>query len=345
MADSLLLRALKGKPKQITLSSKKLVMLPKLIGKIESVVQLHLQNNRLKTLPKEMENLDQLQVLNLGKNEFEDLPEVIRFLTSLERLHLFANRLTSLNPDVVASLYKLTVLNLNNNKLTSLPPEIYKMSNLRHLSVDNNQLKTLPVELCALSYLEELHLAGNELVSLPLEFGFLTRLVKLHVQKNKIRELPESLTKCYNLRYLDIAANELRIFPTEMDTLSLKEMYCEQNPLLEYKPVHSVQEEEVLSLKELCARYVLKEMKDRFSYLQHKIRHFPEIKEMLQQSSRCAVCGESFLNTWLECVRFLDSKKSLKVGNFLGTLPVRALLCSYTCFNAGGHDYYGVAFP
>ena len=23
----------------------------------------------------------------------------------------------------------------------------------------------------------------------------------------------------------------------------------------------------------------------------------------------CPVCGESFLNTWLECVRFVDSKK------------------------------------
>ena len=39
------------------------------------------------------------------------------------------------------------------------------------------------------------------------------------------------------------------------------------------------------------------------------------------------------------------SPQSLKIGNVSGTLPVRALLCSYTCFNAGGHDYYGVAFP
>ena len=63
MADSLLLRSLKGKPKQVTLSSKKLVMLPKIIGKIESVVQLQLQNNRLKTLPMEMENLYQVRCL------------------------------------------------------------------------------------------------------------------------------------------------------------------------------------------------------------------------------------------------------------------------------------------
>jgi hypothetical protein len=26
---------------------------------------------------------------------------------------------------------------------------------------------------------------------------------------------------------------------------------------------------------------------------------------MLAQASKCAVCGESFLNTWLECVRFI----------------------------------------
>ena len=31
--------------------------------------------------------------------------------------------------------------------------------------------------------------------------------------------------------------------------LPLKELYCEENPLLSHVPVHSVQEEEVLSLK------------------------------------------------------------------------------------------------
>ena len=31
--------------------------------------------------------------------------------------------------------------------------------------------------------------------------------------------------------------------------LPLKELYCEENPLLNHIPVHSVQEEEVLSLK------------------------------------------------------------------------------------------------
>lgn len=35
-----------------------------------------------------------------------------------------------------------------------------------------------------------------------------------------------------------------------------------------------------------------------------------------------------------------------KIRNSIqGTVPVRALLCSYKCFNAEGHSYYGVAFP
>ena len=46
----------------------------------------------------------------------------------------------------------------------------------------------------------------------------------------------------------------------------------------------------------------------RWSYLRRAIKHYPQIREMLAQASRCAVCGESFLNTWLECVKFVDAK-------------------------------------
>ena len=46
----------------------------------------------------------------------------------------------------------------------------------------------------------------------------------------------------------------------------------------------------------------------RWSYLRRSIRHYPQIRDMLAQASKCAVCGESFLNTWLECVRFVDAK-------------------------------------
>ena len=57
------------------------------------------------------------------------------------------------------------------------------------------------------------------------------------------------------------------------------------------------------------ARYVMLELKDCASYLRRSIRHYPSVRDMLAQSSKCAMCSELFLNTWLECVRFVDARK------------------------------------
>jgi hypothetical protein len=74
-----------------------------------------------------------------------------------------------------------------------------------------------------------------------------------------------------------------------------------------------------VSPQEISARFVMKELKDRWSYLRRAIKHYPNIREMLAQSSRCAVCEESFLNTWLECVRFVDAHQvSVPAINFVG---------------------------
>ena len=61
MADTLLVRALKSKPKSLNLSSKKLDKVPKAIGKLDCVIHLQLKNNRLKTLPHELSYLDQVK--------------------------------------------------------------------------------------------------------------------------------------------------------------------------------------------------------------------------------------------------------------------------------------------
>jgi len=39
---------------------------------------------------------------------------------------------------------------------------------------------------------------------------------------------------------------------------------------------------------------------------------------MLQYASECAVCGQSFLNTWLECVHFVDARKVRYKCKFIG---------------------------
>ena len=60
MADTLLVRALKGKPKALNLSNKKLDRLPKAIGKLDCIVHLQLKNNKLTQLPYELSYLFQV---------------------------------------------------------------------------------------------------------------------------------------------------------------------------------------------------------------------------------------------------------------------------------------------
>ncbi|WAR12522.1 LRC69-like protein [Mya arenaria] len=257
MADTLLIRALKSKPKALNLSNKKLDRVPKAIGKLDCIIHLQLKNNSLKTLPFELSYLD--QILNCGNNQFEVLPDVIEHLFMLEKLHLFNNQIHTLTPKALTNLRSLTFLNLNSNAL-------------KFLSVDKNLLTELPIELCALTRLEEFHCANNQLTSLPLEFG-----------------------------------------------MPLKELFCEENPLLQHIPVHSVQEEEVLSLKVVV---------------------FAALHKALPTDPRDAGAGVKVRGVW-----GILSEHLARMCEIHRRQIVRALLCSYKCFNAKGHDYYGVAFP
>lgn len=53
----------------------------------------------------------------------------------------------------------------------------------------------------------------------------------------------------------------------------------------------------------------MKELKDRSSQLRQFIKLFPDSRNILSQCSKCAYCQNYFLNTWLECVKFIDVKK------------------------------------
>ena len=63
MADTMLLRALQANAKSVNLSCKKLKKVPKLIEKIQSVLQIDLKGNGLQFLPDELGNLMQVSKL------------------------------------------------------------------------------------------------------------------------------------------------------------------------------------------------------------------------------------------------------------------------------------------
>ncbi|XP_061463250.1 leucine-rich repeat-containing protein 69 isoform X2 [Rhineura floridana] len=319
-----LLRALRGGPgtRSLSLKARGLHHLPRGVGSMKGLERLTLRDNRLRRLPQDMQTLSRLKVLNLGNNNFEEFPEQLKYLTSLENLHLFRNKITRISPLVFDGLQNLVLLNLNNNQLSYLPPEIHRLENLECVSLDNNQLQRIPKEFCCLRKLRELHLSHNSITALPEEIKYLTKLKILILSRNQIEELPD------------------------MEDLELEELYCENNPLLQKHPVSAVQEEDILTLKELTARFILDQLENKNFSLHRAIKQNLEAQNMLSHKRECAQCGHGFLGMWLECVQFVDVKqKRMKTSRNLELLPVRVLLCSYKCFNHRDHELFGIAIP
>ncbi|CAF3440576.1 unnamed protein product [Rotaria socialis] len=350
--------ALKAHPKTFKFTQKGLQYLPpsiKHLSVCDGLRELDLYGNQLKALPDEIGKLKYVEICNLGNNHFEDLPIVLGSLPRLIKLLLFNNHLGNLSLSLSFSkLSNLRILNLNNNAITQIPSDIGILVNLEILTIEHNQLVEIPREIGLCTRLIELHFGYNCLTKLPLEIGYLIDLKKLVLHRNNLLELPESITNLKtSLNLLDVACNNLRIFPSKFHTLHLKEFYAEHNPLLEHSPIHSIQENEILTLKELCARHSMNELRNpTFDFqptLRDRIQHNKKAKDILMQCTECQFCHNYFLNTWLECVEFIDVQRTFKgVKNHsdqvISVIPQRALLCSYECFNSPGHNYYGVAF-
>ncbi|XP_062266329.1 leucine-rich repeat-containing protein 69 isoform X2 [Platichthys flesus] len=334
-------RASHGKATSLSLSSKKLKEVPQCVLSLTNLSVL-LNNNRITALPSQLTSLQHLAELNLGNNALKEIPAVLRHLESLKKLYLFRNQITEVSPEVMAALRNLVVLNLNHNQIQRLPPEIKSLRKLRHLSVLDNNLEEVPAELGLLTKLSEMNLTSNKLSRLPEQLYQCRELTKLHVARNQLTSLPEGIVALEKLQVLDVAGNKLSMFPVEFHLLPLKELHCEDNRFVHCEPMPSVQDAEVLALKELVARFVLWENRNRFSLIHRRLPHYPLLTALLANGSCCAVCLRPFLTTWLECVHFVSLRKDMKMRSSLN-IPVRALLCSYKCFNTEGHSYYGVA--
>uniref|UniRef100_A0A672YUR6 Leucine rich repeat containing 69 n=1 Tax=Sphaeramia orbicularis TaxID=375764 RepID=A0A672YUR6_9TELE len=267
-----------------------------------------------------------LTELNLGNNSLKEVPAVLAHLESLKKLYLYSNQITLVPPEVIGVF-----------------PVLVK---LQHLSVMDNQLEEVPAELGHLTELTEMNFTFNNVSSLPQQLYRCRELTKLYLARNKLSHLPEFFGNTFGigalakLQVLDVAGNKLSMFPVEFYLLRLKELHCEGNRFIRCEPMSAVQHVEVLTLKELVARFVLQEDRNRLSLVHRMLPHYPPLTVLLASGSCCALCRGPFLTTWLECVHFISLRKVWFVSLII---PVRALLCSYKCFNTSGHAYYGVA--
>ncbi|XP_030267239.1 leucine-rich repeat-containing protein 69 isoform X2 [Sparus aurata] len=311
-------RVLYGQGTSLNLTSRKIKAVPECVFRIKKLSVLQLNNNSISALPAELRSLRRLAELHLGNNALKELPAVLGHLESLKKLYLFSNQITVVAPEVMGGLHNLVVLNLNHNQIQRLPPEIRSLHGLQHLSLLDNQLEEVPAELGQLTSLTELNLTSNNLSGLPQQLYQCEELTKLYLARNKLTSLPE------------------------FHLLPLRELHCEGNRFVRCEPMSAVQDAEVLSLKELVARFVLLEDRIRSSLVHRMLPHYPALTALAAAGSCCELCLNPFLTTWLECVHFISPKKDMKMTS-VRVVPVRALLCSYKCLNTQGHSYYGIA--
>lgn len=158
--------------------------LPKSIGQIEYLQEIHLEGNSIEELPDEIRELKHLQVLNAASNYLVSLPPTVGKLTSLKKLQVSNNTIRHL-PHELGNLSKLETLEASRNQLTSLPCDLVNCSRLLTLALDKNRLQVFPRQLCWLKNLTELSLAGNLLEYLPpVIYEELTSMKMLIVDQN-----------------------------------------------------------------------------------------------------------------------------------------------------------------
>ncbi|XP_049710473.1 leucine-rich repeat-containing protein 69 isoform X2 [Elephas maximus indicus] len=180
-----------------------------------------------------------------------------------------------------------------------------------------------------------------------LKGGKNTKIVTLNGKK--ITKMPSALEKLSGLKILALQNNLIpKVCPeisalTQFQNLKLKEFYCEENPLLLRQPVHAVIQDEVWSLQEIASRFVMNQLAENNPLLMQAVEHYPQIKDIISRGKECAICGKSFVTTWLECVEFVPPSKNWKISRNLQLIPLQMLICSYKCFNHRGPDLFGIA--
>lgn len=117
-----------------------LTELPKGIGNLVELLEIHLQFNSVSELPAEIGNLKKLKWLKLGGNDLSFLPKEVGNLKELQVLTIWNNNLKQL-PEEICLLTNLIGLDISFNSLTRLPDLIIRLTGLKKFYYDNDNLK------------------------------------------------------------------------------------------------------------------------------------------------------------------------------------------------------------
>ena len=108
---------------------------------------LDVSYRRLQIVPKELGQMDSLQILYLDNNQLQTIPKELGQLASLQELYFYNNQLQFIPKRIWPIKPILQRLYLPNNQLHTIPKELGQLSSLQILYLNNNQLQTIPKEL------------------------------------------------------------------------------------------------------------------------------------------------------------------------------------------------------
>ena len=156
--------------KKLYKNDRRIIEIPKEIGKLFNLQLLDLNSNKIEKIPKEMGKLFNLRELDLNYNLIKEIPKEIGQLFNLQRLELSNNQIKEI-PKEIGNLSNLQDLYLRSNSIKEIPKEIGNLSNLSHLSLSNNEIKEIPKEIGKLLSLHFLCLSDNEIKEIPQEIN------------------------------------------------------------------------------------------------------------------------------------------------------------------------------
>ncbi|EKX39054.1 hypothetical protein GUITHDRAFT_96825 [Guillardia theta CCMP2712] len=214
---------LKVPPREIKIRSleirgNRLSRLPRTIGGLNLLSELHLDDNELRELPQSAKNLQMLVALHINNNQLDIWPPCLQYLTSITELFMNRNTIEFVPPEC-STLVNLRHLEVSGNRIYDLPPQVGGWTSLTTLKMDSNRLPALPETLGQLSKVESLSFANNNIITFPMEVGSWHNLRTLDLSKNDIRFLPSSISNSTAMRQLFLEGNPLIQLPLGMGSM------------------------------------------------------------------------------------------------------------------------------
>lgn len=311
------------------LKRNRLTALPREIGKLISLTQLHVQSNNLKSLPDSIGELKCLEVLDVEGNCLIELPSSIGKLCLLRKLQVSNNSLRKL-PAEIGKLDLLLTLEASNNSLCYIPLELSDCRRLKVISFDRNKLTWFPRQLCNLHFLEELSVYGNFLEFIPQSVYQLYSLQYIFANSN-----PNLTAVPYEARSIFTDCDSCGLSPTEKKTPG-HVIYAKKHKDLEpTRVILPLEIEEVLepdkncvpSLQEMSLRRVGRLLYTWPDLIEDDI--LPKKLERLLRDSTgiCLYCRDNIYISAFPVVREGMVMPQRDVGLYL------ALCCSWNCLN------------